>query len=185
MKNMKFRDVAIVLCTLALVLLPLAGLGLYVFQKYQWAEEKLQSLTPRYSRLIGFEAQGADMDSLLDTARGLVKQYAYSDEQDANQAGSAAQQKVRDIFNSAGLQVVSSQVLPAKTEKGFDRISLVFQVEGTQQAFQTALAVLPGQSPVIVLNELDLHMILPVPTAPGAPPRISVQFQFSAFRVHS
>ena len=140
MTSLKLRHNLVLAGTAVVLLLPLALLGGYVMQKHQWAEQRMAELEPRYARLLGLEAQKADIDAALLQTLALLSQYVYPAAQDAAQTGNAAQQRVRDIFSSAGLQILSSQVLPAKKEKGFDRIPLSVRAEGDMLAVQSALA---------------------------------------------
>lgn len=183
MKKITSRDASILACTIGLLLLPLVLLGWYVAEKHQWAEEQLAKLEPRHARLLGLEAQQADIKSVREKAAAARIQFVYPSTQDANQTGNLAQQKVRDIFSAAGLLVISSQVLPAKEEKGFDRIPLTLRTEGELLALQSALAVLSSQLPTIVINDLDVQVQGGVATLNAKTvPRLSVQFNLSVLR---
>lgn len=186
MKRMPSREIAVLAGTLVLGLLPLAFMGWYVAQRHMAAQERLAQLEPRYARLLGLEAQKADIDAALNSATQARAQYVYPASQDANQTGNVAQQKVRDIFSAAGLQVSSSQVLPAKEEKGFDRIPLNVRAEGDMLAMQSALAVLNGQLPIIVINELEVQVLGAFGSLdPKIVPRLSITFGLSVLRERS
>ncbi len=182
MKRLSSREGVILFCTVALAIVPLALLGWYVQQKHQNAEAQLAQMEPRYARLLGLEAQRADIEALLSSASGARTQYIYPASQDANQTGNAAQQRIREIFSAAGLQVISSQVLPAKDEKGFDRIPLTVRTEGEMLALQSALAVLTSQLPIILINDLDIQIQGYGNPDPKAAPRLSAQFGLSVLR---
>lgn len=183
MNKTALRRAALLALTLAVVLLPVAGGAWYVARKHAWGAERLAQLEPRYARLLGLESQRADIEAARQRASGLHTQYIYPASQDSTQTGNQAQQKVRDIFSAAGLQVISSQVLPPKEEKGFDRIPLVVRAEGEILGVQSALAVLGSQQPIIVINELDIQVQgglanLNLKVAP----RLSAQFTLSVLR---
>lgn len=90
---------------------------------------------------------------------------------------------MRDIFSSAGLQILSSQALPAKTEKGFDRIALSVRAEGDMLAVQSALAVLTSQSPAIVIDDLDIQLQGSLSNADSkTAPRLGANFSLSVLR---
>lgn len=183
MTSAKARHNLVLAGTVLVLLLPLALLGGYVAQKHQWAEQRLAELEPRYARLLGLEAQKADIDAALLQARALLSRYVYPSTQDAAQTGNAAQQRVRDIFSSAGLQILSSQALPAKTEKGFDRIALSVRAEGDMLAVQSALAVLTSQSPAIVIDDLDIQLQGSLSNADSkTAPRLGANFSLSVLR---
>lgn len=170
----------------AVLLLPLLWGGYYMVQKHQWAQAKLAELEPRYSRLLGLQAQRSELSDALAQVQAARERYVYPATQDATQAGNAAQQRVRDIFSSAGLQVISSQVLQPKAEQGFDRIPLTVNAEGEALALQGALAVLSSQTPIIMINVLDVQLQggLGNPSLKAAP-RLSVQFSLSVLRERS
>lgn len=186
MKSPKLRESLLMAGTVVVLLLPLALLGWYVAQKHQWAESRLAELEPRHARLLGLEAQRAEMGALLEQAQAARAQYVYPATQDPAQAGNAAQQRVRDIFTSAGLQVISSQVLPPKAEKEFDRIPLSVRAEGEMLALQNALVVLSSQLPVIVINELDVQVQGGLGNVNvNVAPRLGAQFSLSILRERS
>lgn len=186
MNPLALRRAVLLALSLALVLVPLAAGAWYVLHKHTWAQERLAQLEPRYARLLGLEAQRSELQTARQRAAALHTQYVYPVVQDETQTGNQAQQKVRDIFTAAGLQVISSQVLPSKEENGFDRIPLVVRAEGELLAVQSALAVLGSQQPVMVINELDIQV-------PGGlanqslkvAPRLSAQFTLSVMRERS
>lgn len=186
MKSLKSRESLVLLITVLALLLPLALVGYYMLQKHQWAQARLAELEPRYSRLLGLEAQRADLSDALSRAHSARARYVYPAEQDATQAGNAAQQRVRDIFSSAGLLVLSSQVLPPKVEKGFDRIPLTVRTEGELLALQSALAVLSSQVPIIVINELEVQVQGGLGGIKEKPePHLAAQFSLSVLRERS
>ena len=179
MNNLKLRENLVLAGTVIVLLLPLALLGGYVAHKYQWAQTRLAELEPRYARMKGLEQQRADLEAVLARAQAARVQYVYPAGQDATQAGNAAQQRVRDIFSGADLQVISSQVLPPKAEKGFDRIPVIVRTEGGLLALQSALAVISSQVPVIVIDELEVQVRS---SPPNVEPHLAAQFNLSVLR---
>ncbi|RYF02296.1 MAG: general secretion pathway protein GspM [Comamonadaceae bacterium] len=183
MKTMRARDLALVAGTVAVVLIPLLAAAWYVAEKHQWAQEQLSKLEPRHARLLGLEAQKADIATVLAQANQSRSQYIYPAAQDSTQTGNMAQQKVRDIFSAAGLQIRSSQVLPPKSENGFDRIPLTLRTEGDLIAVQSALAVLSSQLPIIIVDDLEIQLMGGLAGAnPKFAPKLSAQFGLSVLR---
>lgn len=174
---------AVLLALLSAGLLALlAAAGLYVFQKHQWAQERLQELTPRYARLRGLVASRAEIEAAQTSAQALLARYVYPAAQDASQTGNMAQQRVRDLFTAAGVQIVSSQVLPAKADQGFDAVPLAVRGEGDLIAVQAALAALAGQTPAILLQGFTLQTVGSVRA--DAPQRLAAQFELFVLQVH-
>lgn len=186
MKKLRMREWGLLAGSVLLVLAPLIAGGWYVYSKHQWVKGNMATLEPRHARLLGLEAQSADIASVLAKANQMRAQYTYPATQDSNQTGNVAQQRVRDIFSAAGLQIRSSQVLPPKEEKGFDRIPLTLRTDGDLIAVQSALAVLSSQMPLMILDDLEIQVIGGLASAnPKFAPKLSVQFGISVLRERS
>lgn len=174
------RETATILILLALLSLPLMVVGIYVYQKHHWASNRLDELEPRYARLLGLEANSDVLAKAQAQGQNLIAQYVYSQKQDTNQTGNTVQQRIRSILVAAGLDIASSQVLPAKEEKGFERIPLSVRAEGEMVALQAALTGLAAEKPAILLDTLVVQGY-------GAPnkngvQRLSVQLNLSVLR---
>lgn len=181
MRRMLRRDRTALVVAALLALLPLAALGVYLLEKHEWAQQKIAELEPRHARLAGLAASREALAAAETAASARLAQYVYPATQDLTQAGNDAQQRVRTVFTNAGLQVVSSQVLPAKDEKQFDRIPLSVRLEGELEALQRALAALSAQTPAVLIDGLNIQA---VPSArPELGPRLGSQFDLSVLRL--
>ena len=181
MQKILNRNRAIQVLLLLLLALPLVVAGFYGWQKYQWAQDRMAELEPRYARLLGFESHRAELDLAETRVRAMLTQYAYPGSMEVTQAGNDAQQRVRGIFTQAGLDLVSSQVLPPKLEKQFDRIPLTVRLEGDLVALQSALVVLSGQSPAILVDGFSAQTVGVVKAE--MPQRLAIQFDLSVLRM--
>ncbi len=161
----------------------LGGLAAYLFSKHQSAEAMLAEVEPRYARLIGLQARAPDLDKALIDRKALLARHAYSATQDVARAGSDAQQRAREAFVSAGLVVSSTQLLPAKTMDGFDRIPVVLRLEGDYAAVQNALAGLGAQSPTLFIDGFNVQTV-GMPTAEGSR-RLNIQVNLFVLRVRA
>ena len=166
-----------------LLLLPLLGAGAYLWSKHQWAGNRLAEIEPRYARLLGLEASTAELAQAQGAATAYLARYAYPSTLDAAQVGAEAQQRVRNIATVAGLTITSSQVLPAKTEGGFDRIPLVVRLEGELGALQAVLAVLASEKPVIHFEGMSVQTIGAVRSE--VPQKLNLQFNLFVLRRRS
>ena len=180
MKHFMIHEKAALAISVLILVLPLALAGWYVVQKHRWAQDRLRELEPRYARMLGMEVHTEDLEKARSEARGLLAQYTYPASRDVSQAGNDAQQRIRNTFSAAGLEIVSSQVLPAKSEKSFDRIPLSVRAEGELLGIQTALVGLSGQSPVILVDGFNIQTIGAVKA--DKPQRLGVQFNLSVLR---
>ncbi len=169
----------VIALTLGAVVL-IGGLGAYVVSKHAWAQDKLAQLEPRYARLLGLEASAASLDATLAQRKTLLARHAYLSSQDVARAGSDGLQRAREVFAKAGLDVSSTQVLPAKPIEGFDRIPMVLRLEGELPALQSALVVLPAQTPTLFIEGFNVQTV-GVPKAEAQ--RLSMQVNLFVLRV--
>ena len=166
---------------LAVLAMGIAMGGTFVFDNYRTAQNRAAELEPRYARLQGMRANRQELDETDTKATALLARFAYPSTLEVTQAGNDAQQRLRTIFAGAGLEVASSQVLPAKTEKEFDRIPLSVRVDGELLGLQSALVVLSSQTPAVMVEALTVQAIGAVRA--DKPQRLSSQFSFYVLRV--
>lgn len=165
---------------LALLLVPLALAATYVWNKHQWAQQRLAELEPRHARLQGLLARQADYAAANDALQAYLASHVYPAEQTATEAGNDAQQRVRNLFAESGLSVVSLQVQAVKEEGAFDHIPLALRAEGSLSALQDALAKLQVQRPTVLVNSLSLQTV--GAARPGAAPQLSAQLSLTVLR---
>jgi general secretion pathway protein M len=172
------------LVLVAFLLALLAGGALaYVAAKHRWAQAALAEIEPRYARLLGLQASAGDLDRALGERRTLLGRQAYLSSQDLAVASSDAQQRARELFTKAGLQVASTQILPPKPVEGFDRIPVVLRLEGDLAALQAALVALPAQAPTLFVEGFNVQSVgMPVPDAPY---RLNIQVNLFVLRVRT
>ncbi|MDD0839015.1 type II secretion system protein GspM [Curvibacter sp. HBC61] len=177
------RDRSVLVLLGLLLLAPVLALAAYVAYKHQWASEQMAQLEPRYARLLGLEQQRDKLQTLAQQSAALVAQYAYPESQEATQAGNDAQRRVRDVFAKARLEVMSSQVLPAKQEKQFDRIPVVVRYEGQLTALQSAFVALAADPGPAILVEGFTAQTIGVVKA-ETPQMLGGQINLYVLRVH-
>jgi general secretion pathway protein M len=171
------------LLSLLLLLAALAGgIAFYVQGIHTADEERIETIEPRFARLAGLATDKGELAAAVAATRLGVSRHIYPASREASQAGNDAQQRARDVFSRAGLEVLSSQVLPAKPGKQFDRIPITVRVEGDYLVFQTALAALPSLSPTLFVEGFNVQTIVgPKPDVP----RLVVQMDLFVLRARS
>ena len=176
-------DTAVLLSLLALLVGLLAAFGLYVRSVHLADEERLSTIEPRFARLAGLAREKGELTAALASTRSAVSRHLYPAGRDISQAGNDAQQRARDVFSRAGLEVVSSQVLPAKVSKQFDRIPVTLRIEGEYLALQAALAALPSLAPTLFVEGFNVQGVSAL--KPDAPLRLVVQLELFVLRARS
>lgn len=184
MTRLRFnRVVAWQVLIVLLALAPLAGAGIFVWLRHQQYQASLAELEPRYARLLGLVKHRADLQTLGTQVSTAMAQRSYSASQDIAKAGNDAQQRIRSLFADNHLEVISIQVLPAKDEDQFNRITINLRVEGDLSAMQTALDKLTSLTPTVLVDSMALQTIGAV--RPASVQNLGGQFTFSVFRVRA
>jgi general secretion pathway protein M len=172
-----------VLLSLLLLLAALGGGIAWFVQGIHTAdEERLETIEPRFARLAGLATDKGELAAAVAATKLAVSRHIYPASREASQAGNDAQQRARDVFSRAGLEVLSSQVMPAKPGKQFDRIPITVRVEGEFLVLQTALAAMPSLSPTLFVEGFNVQTIAgPKPDVP----RLVVQIDLFVLRARS
>jgi general secretion pathway protein M len=176
------QNLGVGLVLLAL-LLPLALVAAYLVGKYRWVEATMADVEPRYARLLGLEASQPELNQAIAQSAALLSRRVYPATLDVSQAGNDAQQRIRNIATRAGLSIMSSQVLPPKAAKQFDRVPLTVRLEGELPALQAALVVLAGESPAISFESFSVQTIGAVKSE--VPQRLNIQMNLFILRAKS
>jgi general secretion pathway protein M len=165
-----------------LLLVPLLLGASYLWTRHAAAQKNLEQLEPRYARLLGIEASQAQLEQADASARNAVAKFVYPASQDGAQAGNDAQQKIRDLFTGAKLDIASSQVLAGKTEGDFERVPISVRAEGEPSALQAALVSIGSQSPAILIDRITIQGSSYLRADAT---RLTMQFSFSVLRARS
>ena len=151
------RERILLLVTLSvLVLAVLAAVG-YGAQKYLQAQARIAELTPRYQRLEGSWLAREDMQTAQQAASQLLDAYAYPASMDTGTLGTDIQQKIRNLFAGAGVDLASSQVMPEREDGNLLLVPVTVRASGSIDGIRNVLAQLAAQTPYIRLESLNLQ----------------------------
>lgn len=163
-----------------LIVLPLFGTGVFVWQKHQWATNLLAEIEPRHARLQGLGSLKPELESALKQTQAALLKHVYPASLDATKAGNDAQQRIRKVFADSQLTIDSVQVLAAKDVENFQRIGVTLRIEGSLPNIHEALIRLGDQSPTILLDSVLIQNLGPL--KPSSPQRLMGNFSFSVLR---
>lgn len=150
-----------------------------VWTVHRHADEQLQTLEPRMARLMGLGSDKARLAATTQDVQRQIERHAYPASRDATQAGNDAQQRARELFTRAGLEVATIQVLPPRQTGTFDRIPITLRVDGELAALQAALATLPASAPTLFVDGFNLQG---ANGADPSAPRVMAELQLFALR---
>lgn len=155
-----------------------AALGLTLVDRELQAE--LDQIEPRYARIVGVGVAQARIVEAARAASAALRSHAYPVTRDASQAGNDAQQRARDLFSKAGLEIQSVQVVAAKRVGAFDRIGLQMRVDGSLLALQASVAALARLTPAIFVESFVLQGLNPLDKV--EPAKVSAELQLVVLR---
>lgn len=167
------------LLVLAVLLAGLGWAGWLVWSKHQYAVERLADIEPRHARLTGILQREAEFTAEVAEVQQRLNELVYAPTMESQAAGTDAQQRVRQLFTSAGLNLVSSQMLEPKVEGAFDRIPMTVRLDGDLVALQAALNGLDTLRPVIWIDNMSVQTGA---MARDQAPRLNIAFNLSVLR---
>ena len=132
---------------------------------------------------MGIVNHRADLQALGSKVDAALTRLTYPASQDITKAGNDAQQRIRSLFADSHLEVISIQVVPAKDEGPFNRITINLRVEGDLPSIYSALDKMTGLAPSVILDSMTLQTIGAV--RPASLQRLGGQFSLSVLRVRS
>ncbi len=142
--------VAIVVVVILLVLLRLvAAAGAY--------SEEVDRLRPRIARLSGLEAIEGRLDEKVKSAERQLEDLVYPASGDPSALAATLQADIRRIFEEAGMDVSNSQVLPARSDDDFERISLKVTLRGGIEGLDASLRGLSALRPRLLVESMDAY----------------------------
>lgn len=177
------RAVAVTLLVLICAVTILVGSLL--MDKFVWARETLESIEPRYARLLGLSGVGPTLDTALEEVRGSLARRAYPAALSPERIGTDAQERIRSMAESAGLAVSGSQILPVRAHQGFVQIPLKVTVDGDLESLRKFLTAADTAMPVVLVDSLQVTSIVRRARRGAAEPpqRLNVQLGLSVLRL--
>ncbi|MGB3072363.1 MAG: type II secretion system protein GspM [Ottowia sp.] len=151
-KALRSEHVWLLIAAAVLAAVLIAGIG-FVAAKHHWATSTMEQLEPRYARLAGLRDSGERLKATEKELSANLARLAYGPDSDPAQAGNDALQRLRTAMASRGLQVSSSQVLPAREEGGFLRIGLNLRVDGDMTALRDLLRDMAAEQKPVIFGE--------------------------------
>lgn len=182
---------------LLVLLVPLVAAALWGYGKHRAWQNDLERLESLNARLSGMQQQQADIAQALQHMQQARSAFFYPADMQAEQAGNAALQSLRQVLTKAGMKVESSQVripqdaAPDGTAPASDpasdyaqRIELLVSAEGGWLSLQLALAALRELHPVVSVERVHLSTRMRLQSAnPAVEQAINASFTFRLYKL--
>jgi len=143
--------IAVVLMVIGFLVVPLINAALDL------REEKHELLfrLDRYQRITDRkEAVTANVEKIK---QANAAQSFFSRHKSEALASAELQQTVRAAIANAGAELISTQVLPSKTEGQYSRIAIKIRMNGDMEEFRSVLLQLESAVPFIIIDDLDIR----------------------------
>lgn len=167
---------------LALIAVLVPVVDQFVF-RYSWARDALDDIETRHARLLGLQQAGGKIEKALAESRAQLARHAYPAGNGADRVGADLQQRVRKLAEVAGLNVVGSQIMPARQAEGFEVISLGATLDAEMSGLRDFLVALAAEQPSIQVDTLSIT--LPRQRGRADDGKVRVQIQLSAIHLLS
>ena len=143
---------------LAIICVALAVFYMSMFAAYQEARSDIESMQPRIARFLAAQEYEKSFEAAnVQSELVLAQQVHLSGDETA--ITSQLQQDVRSAFESVGLSVSASQILPAKNDQQLSRLYLDITASGSVAALNDALSVLEAARPRIYTEWINIQPV--------------------------
>jgi len=151
-------------CAAAIGLVLLTGAVLYaaiarpLIEKRQFYRDHIQSMQANLGRLEALVATRPELESRLAALQqDQGSKGAYLRETTPALAATGLRRRVKEIVQSSGGKLVSTQNLPMKEGQRFERVTLKVQMTGSTEALQQVLHGLESQRPYLFVDDLSVR----------------------------
>lgn len=176
------RQLAIGLLVLAVILVvaAVAGPAWWLYTRYDRAHTERAERLERYQRIA---ATRPDIARQLEAMRGKdMRKYFLRPGAPALSAAEA-QEKIREIVESAGARLITTQALPSKEEGRYRQVSAQVQLAANIFALRTLLHRIETNVPYLFIDNLMVKTQVPgnFKPGPGAEPEMFVTFDMHGY----
>lgn len=158
MKYLKLlnRSQLIVLGSVVVACLCLVWLSVVLLMAWGNYRAEANDIEPKLSRLYGLAEMEQQFTDTLADVKGQLQVLSYPAEQETSALSTAMQQKMRRTFESFGLSVKGSQVLPEKEKGEFLAVRIRIDAVGSMEALRGLLVQLIEERPLVLVEGLEI-----------------------------
>ncbi len=136
-----------------LAVVPLVSTGI----DYHEREQELLFRLQRARKIIS--GKEAVADNIQQIKQQYSKQNYFSTRDTVALASADLQKIIKSAIVAAGGQLTSTQVLPANSEDGFNRVTVKVRMSGDIEALRTVLYEIESSVPVMIIDQIDIRPV--------------------------
>lgn len=157
---------------------------LFAWAQWQRYDAVLATDEPRIARVTGIMQAREAIEEALQLARQKVSGYGYPADTEVAKVASDLQAKMRDAFQSAGLNIVGSQQFPPRIVGEYQEVAMSVSAMGDTGQVQKALEALTRLVPHVRVEQLRLQPVIIATNITQQPPQqISLQARLSVIHL--
>lgn len=149
---------------LALLMVPVGlFLGLVVEPAWRAYRDNQAEIVGLRERIEGFRRSAADLEVLERHLEMLRKQHSASrytlSQESETLAAASLQERVKELVNRHGGELVSTRVLPLQQQQEFTRVGVNVQMRGSVDALRNILYELETGEPMLIVDDFLIQAI--------------------------
>lgn len=153
-KRQRLLAVALLVVVLAVLYWLIDDLLISRYRNYEAEIDRLQSRLQTLQRML---ATREDLETKLRQIRQDQSINLYALKQASpTLAATDLQQRVETVVESAGGDLISTQILPVADEEGFARVAISIRMNGDTEVLQKVLYELESNKPLVFIDNLQI-----------------------------
>jgi hypothetical protein len=146
-----------VLASTATVLIALGVLAAFsLHTRLAWVDRSISAIEARYSRLQGVVEAAAPINDAAAQVAAQFSLFAFPATLESGLAATTLQQSVRQLADSVGVNIVTMQDLPPRTEDGFESLLVMMTATGPSESIHRFVLGLGGAQPRLFVDSATL-----------------------------
>jgi hypothetical protein len=129
----------------------------YIWKKYQWANDLIESSAPKYSRLTGLIDSKDKLELLEKSSQAELDKLAYPVWKTADEVASSVEQALREIIKGSQMDLVSIQTFPPQEFHGLDQFVFDVKIEGDIVSLHELLNLVKVQTPFFWIEQISFQ----------------------------
>ena len=155
--------------------------GYILFNFNSRIEKEIEQINVRYSRQKSLQVSGPDFSKSLAETNVELQKRLYVTSIDLNKFSNEFQEAIKSMLLGTGVEVISTIILPVKTDGGVEEVTLDIRIEGTYEKIYNALESLSSHSPRLFVRSMSLQSAGAI--KPKEPVRMSGNMKISVQRI--
>lgn len=154
----------------------------YVWNKYQWANNLIESSVPKYSRLAGLIDGKEKLELLEKSSQAELEKLAYPVWKTIDEIAGSVEQALREMVKNSQMDLVSIQTFPSQEFHALDQLVFDIKIEGDIVSIHEFLNLVKVQIPFFWIEQISFQAS--GASRPNTKQRVLCQMKIFVLRSH-